>query len=319
MKTRIWMTPIIGLACFSLTFGGACGDDATDGGNSNNGSGGGNDAGSDASGDSATNGDSATTSCNPACTQGQECMEGVCVGASAQYGNCLVADCPAGEQPYQVGTPEAEYCVCAPGCDGTTGSCPMTSAAPTDCVVPIDDPEQPTHCGIPCPGPEDPREPSDACPSGMTCVQLEPAAQAICMYSELTETKTPLGESCAHSASSCVEGTQCIQAIPLDVPRCFAICDDSASPLCSNGQTCIPTTTGLGACQFGGQIGMLGIGAECEFDASCTKGAACRKDPGESLGKCAVVCEVNSPDCLTGETCVPSDIWANNVGGFCTP
>lgn len=162
----------------------------------------------------------------------------------------------------------------------------------------------------------DPGEPSDACPPGMVCVDLQSPLQpdlGVCMYAGEIEppVKDELGDECM--AGSCVEGTQCIQAIPLDIPRCHASCDDSASPLCPNGQTCIPTTTGLGACQFGGP---LGLGAECESDGSCTIGTACRKDAGETLGECVVVCEVSSPNCSAGETCVPSDIW-NNTGGFC--
>ena len=135
----------------------------------------GDDSGDTSTTDAATTDAETTTgtpTCDPACADGEECIDGVCFPTggdtttddpppgNSDYGPC--DSCAAGEMP--VAIDGLEGCFCSPSCDGAMAMCPPPNegTGQAQCVLGVD-PMSPTQCALLC----DPA--GDNCPPGATC------------------------------------------------------------------------------------------------------------------------------------------------------
>lgn len=195
-KLNIW----IGLAGFTLAIAGCPGDDSS--GDTNNttdpttgvattdasSSGGAvatetGVATTDAESTGAPQTTTGTVTCDPACADNEECIDGVCFPTgeddssgdppptNADYGSCA-AGCAAGEAGAII--PKG-FCFCSPVCDGVGSACPSPSEgdATAACVLNTPRSMEATQCALTC-------NMGETCPTGAECVDVGGAS--ICTY-----------------------------------------------------------------------------------------------------------------------------------------
>lgn len=198
-----------------------------------------------------------------ACTTGDQCSMGLCVGTTANAGSVCRAAAPGG-------------CDVAETCDGVLDTCPADGFAPTttECRVsagPCDPAENCTGIAAICPG--DVRS-----PSGTVC---HPAAAGGCDVAESCDGSSPLcptdafasaGTTCRPAASTGCDVAETCPGGSATCPIDGYVTDGTS---CDDGLACTQTS----ACQVGACAPMLTL--------DCSDGNACTTDTCAEPSGCA--------------------------------
>jgi hypothetical protein len=147
------------------------------------------------------------------------------------------------------------------------------------------------------------------------------------------------GEAC-NAQDRCQQGFECIDNL------CVAYCDPLGANTCGGASACLPLCDGstVGVCQptcttvtateCGGDspncqrlfgcaafctgVGVLGVGAQCNFVEDCAQGLTCTSfsaPTGQFV--CREICDPQAPVCVNGGTCTPFGDCAEE--GVCVP
>ncbi|MGH1347430.1 MAG: hypothetical protein ACRBN8_38075 [Nannocystales bacterium] len=121
------------------------------------------------------------------------------------------------------------------------------------------------------------------------------------------------------NAGPCPDGTLCTVPGTLNVGACGEICDPLADGACPPGLGCLPAGLGF-ACHLAFNTGNdepCTAVADCGLTHVCTQASQCGGEPGDTC--CAQLCDLESPDCPTGQTCTDygSPLAAYATVGFC--
>jgi V8-like Glu-specific endopeptidase len=243
--------------------------------------------------------DSVDEPCQPlgsACTDGAECIGGLCAETAA--GTLCSQECDPMRPGF--GCPPSFYCTSTPGsCDGfcvpgTLGLSPLDTPcdADTDCESGLcrDPGDGRRRCLDPCRGDR------GDCLDGDVCVASDGAC-SVCIPAESFASMRGLGEVCAEDAQC--RSNRCL--IRAGLGECVEAC--SAGARCQEGFVCDE-----GSCVVARE---QSVGGPCLTSADCARGAICAAQGDRRW--CTAVCSADAPcpmgfDCLEAggsQICVP--------------